>query len=170
VAVVVIASVHRNGGDAPGMSDMYALIAAVTASIGYAEGGRLTAIFGPAKPLCWTIAYGVPVALVIALFGLLFGSPVSGEELTTISPWLGLLYIAAVSSMLAFIPWNIGLAMGGTARVAQMQLLQPLLTLIWSVLVLQDAVSIVDICSCLIVIGCVILGTTRRLERNPTPV
>jgi drug/metabolite transporter (DMT)-like permease len=42
-----------------------------------------------------------------------------------LKPWLGLLYVAIFSQWVGFFAWNAGLAMGGIARVSQIQLLQP---------------------------------------------
>ena len=44
------------------------------------------------------------------------------------APLLGLLYVTLISQWIAFFPWNAGLAMGGIARVSQVQLLQPFVT------------------------------------------
>src|SRR5947207_8693881 len=43
-------------------------------------------------------------------------------------PLLGLLYVTLFSQWIGFFAWNAGMAMGGIARVAQMQLLQPFVT------------------------------------------
>ena len=43
-----------------------------------------------------------------------------------------------ISMFLAFFAWYAGLARGGVARVGQIQLAQPVLTLVWSALVLGE--------------------------------
>ena len=45
-----------------------------------------------------------------------------------LKPWLGLLYVALFSQWIGFFAWNAGMAMGGIARVSQVQLLQPFIT------------------------------------------
>src|ERR1700726_1164866 len=45
-----------------------------------------------------------------------------------LKPWLALFYVALFSQWIGFFAWNAGMAMGGIARVSQMQLLQPFIT------------------------------------------
>jgi len=45
-----------------------------------------------------------------------------------LKPWFGLLYVALFSQWIGFFAWNAGMTMGGIARVAQVQLLQPFIT------------------------------------------
>jgi drug/metabolite transporter (DMT)-like permease len=45
-----------------------------------------------------------------------------------LKPWLALFYVAVFSQWIGFFAWNAGMAMGGIARVSQMQLLQPFVT------------------------------------------
>ena len=61
-------------------------------------------------------------ALAIALTGLHAGA----------TAWLGFAYVAVVSMFLGFFAWYAGLARGGVARIGQVQLAQPVLTLGWS--------------------------------------
>ncbi len=44
-----------------------------------------------------------------------------------------------ISALIGFFPWYAGLARGGVAKIGQIQLLQPLLTLAWSALLLERA-------------------------------
>jgi drug/metabolite transporter (DMT)-like permease len=45
-----------------------------------------------------------------------------------LASWLALLYVALFAQWIGFFAWNAGLAMGGIARVSQVQLLQPFVT------------------------------------------
>jgi drug/metabolite transporter (DMT)-like permease len=45
-----------------------------------------------------------------------------------LKPWLALLYVALFSQWIGFFAWNAGMAIGGIARVSQVQLLQPFVT------------------------------------------
>ena len=55
--------------------------------------------------------------------------------------WLGFGYVAGVSMFAAFFPWYAGLARGGVARISQLQLAQPVLTLLWAALLLGEVVD-----------------------------
>jgi drug/metabolite transporter (DMT)-like permease len=47
-----------------------------------------------------------------------------------LKPWLALLYVALFSQWIGFFAWNAGMALGGIARVSQVQLLQPFVTFV----------------------------------------
>ena len=55
--------------------------------------------------------------------------------------WLGFAYVAVVSMFLGFFAWYAGLARGGVARIGQVQLAQPVLTLGWSAALLGEHVG-----------------------------
>ena len=79
--------------------------------------------------------------------------------------WLGFSYIAVFSQFLAFFAWYKGLAMGGVARVGQVQLLQPFLTIAASALLLRESISPVAIGAAIIVFIIVILGKKAAVKR-----
>ena len=56
--------------------------------------------------------------------------------------WLGFAYVALVSMFLGFFAWYRGLALGGIARIGQIQLAQPVLTLVWAALLLGEQVTL----------------------------
>ncbi len=55
--------------------------------------------------------------------------------------WSAFGYLTVVSMFLGFFAWYAGLARGGIARVGQIQLAQPVLTLAWSALLLGEPVT-----------------------------
>jgi len=56
------------------------------------------------------------------------------------------------------------LALGGIARVGQLQLAQPLLTLVWSALLLGEHIGPGIVLPALLVIGSVALGRRARTQ------
>ena len=72
--------------------------------------------------------------------------------------WLGFGYVSIISQFLAFFAWYHGMSLAGVARVSQLQLLQPLLTILFSVLLLGERVTPLMLGSACIVIACVVLG------------
>jgi drug/metabolite transporter (DMT)-like permease len=74
--------------------------------------------------------------------------------------WLGFAYVSVVSMFLGFFAWYAGLARGGVARVGQVQLAQPVLTLGWSALLLGESVSALTVLTALLVLGSV--AATQR--------
>ncbi|MEH2355654.1 EamA family transporter [Nostoc sp.] len=55
--------------------------------------------------------------------------------------WLGFSYVSIFSQFLAFFAWYHGMSIGGVARVSQIQLLQPFLTIIFSGLLLGEQIT-----------------------------
>jgi drug/metabolite transporter (DMT)-like permease len=55
--------------------------------------------------------------------------------------WLGLAYVSVFSMLVGFVFWYRGLALGGTAGVGQLQLLQPFFGLALASLVLGEPVA-----------------------------
>jgi drug/metabolite transporter (DMT)-like permease len=52
--------------------------------------------------------------------------------------WLAFAYLATVSMFLGFFAWYRGLAIGPISRVSQIQLVQPVFTIVWSALLLHE--------------------------------
>lgn len=63
---------------------------------------------------------------------------------------------------LGFFAWYAGLARGGIAKVGQIQLAQPVLTLIWSALLLGETVTQASVVSAVVVLACVVLTQRTR--------
>jgi hypothetical protein len=56
---------------------------------------------------------------------------------------------------LGFFAWYRGLALGGVARIGQLQLAQPVLTLLWAALILDETVTPSMLVAALAVLACV---------------
>lgn len=65
---------------------------------------------------------------------------------------------------LGFFVWYRGLAEGGVARVGQVQLSQPVLTLLWSALLLGEHIGPLTVLCALLVLGSVAVGQRTRVK------
>jgi drug/metabolite transporter (DMT)-like permease len=100
------------------------LFGAVAASaIGYAVSGRLTAEMPGWEVISWVLVIALPLSLPATALTV----PADLGDVA-IKPWLAVLYVAVLSQWIGFFAWNAGMAMGGIARVSQVQLLQPFIT------------------------------------------
>jgi drug/metabolite transporter (DMT)-like permease len=135
-AVAVLAFVATQGVSGPELGDAFLLAAVVLCAIGYAEGGALSRTLGGPTTICWALVLWAP--LTAAVTGLAAGLAGLHAEPTA---WLGFAYVSLVSMFLGFFAWYAGLARGGVARIGQVQLAQPVLTLGWSVLLLGEHVG-----------------------------
>jgi drug/metabolite transporter (DMT)-like permease len=71
---------------------------------------------------------------------------------------VGLGYVSLFSMWLGFFAWYRGLALGGTVRVSQVQLVQPFLALLFAVPVLDEVLELDTVVFSLAVIATVFLG------------
>lgn len=154
LAVVLAFVLAEAAGDFTA-ADALLLLATATCAVGYAEGGALARELGGARTICWALVLSLPVTASVATVA------VASSGLSAGAPALaGFAYVSAVSMFLGFFAWYAGLARGGVARVGQVQLLQPLLTLGWSALLLGEAVGLWTTLAALAVLASV--ATTQR--------
>jgi drug/metabolite transporter (DMT)-like permease len=100
----------------------------------------------------------LPVLLPVVAWRL----AVSGWPDAGAAAWAGFCYVGAVSMFLGFFAWYRGLALGGVARIGQVQLAQPVLTLLWSALLLGERVSVPTCLAAAAVLASVVLTQRAR--------
>jgi drug/metabolite transporter (DMT)-like permease len=159
--LAVLAFVATGGGFSGSLSlaDAYLLIAVVLCGLGYAEGGALSRELGGARTICWALVVSLPVTIPVSLYTADF---TRADAVV----WLSFAYVALISMFLGFFAWYAGLAAGGVAKIGQIQLAQPVLTLIWSALVLGEPVGWPALATAAVVLVCVVL--TQRSRVTPT--
>jgi len=122
-AALVIGFAMRQGGGTLSAGDLLLFAAIAASAIGYAFSGRLTAGMPGWEVISWVLVMALPISLPATALTM-------PADLTQIAmkPWLALLYVALFSQWIGFFAWNAGMAIGGIARVSQVQLLQPFIT------------------------------------------
>jgi drug/metabolite transporter (DMT)-like permease len=160
--VAVLAFAATQGVNGIAWADLLVLGAVLMAGLGYAEGGALARTYGAWQVICWALVFTAPFLVVPVWFAA--DADVSGG----VSAWLGFAYVSAISMFLGFFAWYRGLALGGVARIGQIQLAQPVLTLLWSVLLLGEHVTLAMLLAALAVLACVV-ATQRAREVTPEP-
>ncbi|GAA1741223.1 DMT family transporter [Luedemannella helvata] len=139
------------------VADLFLLAAVVLCGLGYAEGGALARDLGGAATICWALLVALPATLPITLVAAAIHPPRADA-----AGWAAFGYVTGISMFLGFFAWYAGLARGGIARVGQLQLTQPVLTLAWSALLLGELVTPASIASALVVLGFVVLTQRAR--------
>jgi drug/metabolite transporter (DMT)-like permease len=163
-AVLVFLAWTGAVGGALSTADLYLLAAVALCGFGYAEGGVLARELGGARTICWALLVSLPATVPVTVVSALARPPHAGAV-----GWTAFAYLSAVSMFLGFFAWYAGLARGGIARVGQIQLIQPVLTLAWSVLLLGESVPPASIGAAVVVLACVVL-TQRARVSPPAPV
>lgn len=134
IAVLVFASTRGGGLQ---LADAWLAAAVLSVGIGYVEGGRVARELGGTTTLCWAMIALAPAAagaLVVAATSHDWSDP--GWR-----AWTGFWYAGVVSMFVGSIAWYRGLAAGGIARIGQLNLAQPLLTVVWSALLLGERIT-----------------------------
>jgi drug/metabolite transporter (DMT)-like permease len=156
----VMAFAVSQGAGAPAGADLLVLGAVATVAVGYAEGADLARTMGGSRVICWALVLSFPLALPIAaVAGARGGLDASATD------WLCFAYVSLVSMLVAFFAWYAALARGGVAKIGQVQLVQPLLTLIWSAALLGEHVGPATIAAALAVVASVLATQRARVER-----
>ena len=140
------------------LADLALLGAVGAAGLGYAEGAVLSRTFGSWQVICWALVLSTPILLPIVWQHAPadFSSVSSGAV-------IGFLYVSIFSMFLGFFAWYQGLSLGGVARVGQVQLLQPFLTILASALFLGEHLTITTLGFAAGVISCVALGKRTQI-------
>ena len=79
--------------------------------------------------------------------------------------WGGFAYVTVFSMWLGFFAWYRGLALGGTVRVSQVQLVQPFAALLFAVPVLGERLDGLTVACSLAVIATVFIGKRMAVDR-----
>jgi drug/metabolite transporter (DMT)-like permease len=147
-----------SGGGTVRWVDLALIGAVVAAGLGYAEGAVLARKFGAWQVICWALILAAPI-----LFPIVWHHAPTDLSSISLKATIGFLYVSVFSMFLGFFAWYHGLALGGVARVGQIQLLQPFLTILASAALLGEAITITTILFCVSVIVCVALGRRTQI-------
>ncbi|MFJ2922184.1 MULTISPECIES: DMT family transporter [unclassified Streptomyces] len=156
-AVVIAFTVQQSGGELSG-GDAYLFGALLVCAAGYTEGGRLARVMPGWQVVGWALVLCLPLAVVGAAVAL----PAEPVRLTAHGV-IGLVWVATVSTFLGLYVWYRGMAEIGVPRASQLQLGQPLLTLVWSFLLLGEEVPAAAPVAALAVLVCI--AATQRTGR-----
>ncbi len=162
-ATVVAFAVSMGAGDLQ-PADLALFAAVLAAALGYGEGGRLAREMGGWQVISWALVLAAPFIAVPVFLALGKPAPVAPW-----SAWLSFGYVAVVSQFLGFFAWYRGLALGGVARVSQLQLLQPFLTFLASALLLGEQITLLMLGAALLVLVTVALGRKAAISRPAAP-
>ncbi len=148
---LVLAFAAYKGSGRLSIADGLLLLSVFSASIGYVAGARLSAQMRAEHVICWVLVMSLPLTLPVTLI-YWPSAPVRAVA------WGGFAYVTLFSMWLGFFAWYRGLALGGTVRVSQIQLLQPFLALLFAVPVLGEKLELITVLFSLAVIGIVFVG------------
>jgi drug/metabolite transporter (DMT)-like permease len=85
--------------------------------------------------ICWALVLALPLTVPPFLWRL-----PEAWQTVGLQSWLGFLYLALVSQLFGFFLWYRAFALGGIARISQVQLLQPFVTIVAAGLWLREQI------------------------------
>ncbi|GLX52121.1 membrane protein [Streptomyces hygroscopicus subsp. hygroscopicus] len=132
-AAAVLAFTIVQSGGALTAADGYLFAALLVCAAGYTEGGLLARVMPGWQVIGWALVLCLPLTLPAAAVALSY-EPFR----VTAHGVAGLLWVALGSQFLGLVVWYRGMAAIGVPRASQLQLAQPLLTLVWSALLLGE--------------------------------
>ncbi|ABC37776.1 DMT family transporter [Burkholderia thailandensis] len=167
-SALVIAFALRDGGGALQPGDLLMLVAVGIGALGYAEGARLAREIGGWQVICWALVVSAPF-LVLPVGWLAWAHHAAHPGPVSTRVWLAFGYVTLFSQFIGFFAWYAGLAIGGIARVGQVQLLQIFFTIAFSALFFGETVSPSTWLFAAAVIATVVLGRRAAVRRAPLP-
>jgi len=140
-------------------ADALMLLGVVLGGLGYASGAIATRRLTGPQAISWALIIGLPGTLTIALC--------SAPTLPVAAPasvWLAFVYLGLMSQWIGFFFWYKGLAMGGIARVSQVQLIQLFFTLAFAALLLKESIEPLMFVVALLTVALIAVG--RRAAKR----
>ena len=123
--------------DGSALGDLLVLASAVAASAGYVTGARAARESGTWAVTLWGLVLGSAALLPVLPFALGSGDLAAAGALA----WGAVLYMALISSILAYAAWYWALGQGGIGRTGLAQFAQPLVGVALAVALLGETVT-----------------------------
>lgn len=156
-AIVVLGFTLAQSGGSPSAGDALLFAALLVCAAGYTEGGRLAGLMPGWQVIGWALVLCLPIGLAGSALGLAH-EPVH----LTWHGLAGLAWVAIGSAFLGLYIWYRGMAEIGAARASQLQLAQPLLTMVWSVTLLGEHLTPAAPAAACAVLVCI--AVTQRVK------
>ena len=154
----------RQGGGGLHVADLAIFAAVLLAAMGYAAGGRLSQTLGGQQTICWALALSAPLLLPVVAW--LCWRDAAQIAAADPAAWAGFAYTCVFSMFIGFFFWYRGMALGGVARVGQVQLVQPFLSLLGAAVFLGEALDWQTVVFAIAVIATVGAGRKMGVKRR----
>jgi drug/metabolite transporter (DMT)-like permease len=160
-ALVFAFTLRGAGGSGAGLGpgDLALLASVASAATGYALSARVGRNMKGWETISWAVVLSLPISLPAA-FILAPPEPAA----VSAASWTAFAYVTIMSQYVGFFAWNAGLALGGVARVSQIQLLQTFVTLGVAALLLSEPIDAQTLSFALAVVAVVALGRTAPVR------
>jgi drug/metabolite transporter (DMT)-like permease len=113
--------------------------------------------------ISWVVVMALPITIPVS--GVLWFTTQANLEPTS-TEWGALILLGVSSMYLGFFAWYRGLSQAGVAYGGQVQQLQVLFSLVWSALLLREAVTWLTVLTALVVVGAVAWAQVARAPQH----
>jgi drug/metabolite transporter (DMT)-like permease len=151
---LVMMSDHGADAAATMTGDCVVLLACVMCACGFAAGGKLAARINPWAATLWAVTVA---SVALAPWAIVSFRGVDWAGLAP-ATWGALLHITVGATLLAYVSWFWALSRGGIARVAPLQLVQPVVALLFAVLLLGEHVPTQLMAAAVAIVGGVVIA------------
>jgi drug/metabolite transporter (DMT)-like permease len=159
----VIGFAGWRGAGALQAADGLLLGAVLATSVGYVTGARLSLSLKPEQVISWLLVLSLPVTLPLAVLW-------APHDAVAASAWGGFAYVALFSQWLGFFAWYRALALGGTLRVSQVQVVQPFISMLLAAPLLGEHIDATSLVFAAAVIAVVWIGRRMPVDTRYRPV
>ncbi len=142
------------------VGDILLVAGVLVCGCGYALAAMLSRVIPGWQVISWAVVFSLPVTLpaTVALWPADAGAAPAAA-------WLGIAYGGVISQFVAYAIWNAALAMGGVARIGQLQLLQPFVTFLIAMPLLGERIDAATVAFAVAVGVVVALGRRAAIRR-----
>ncbi|MBL8705141.1 MAG: DMT family transporter [Rhodospirillales bacterium] len=157
-ALLILARGGGQAGEGQLLGDALVVLSALAASFGYVAGGKLQQQgYSPWATTLWGVGLATPFVAPILLFVGFDARPGASALLG----WGSTIYLALVSTVIAYVAWYWALGKGGIARMATIQFLQPVTGVIVAVLWLGEAFTATMLAASVAIVAGVVIVQRR---------
>jgi drug/metabolite transporter (DMT)-like permease len=161
-AIIVAVYALRGGDSGIVTGDAYLAVAVMLTGVGYTLSGTMARTVPGWQVIAWALVLTFPFALAAA-FALW---PADAASVGWRS-WAGLFYGGIIVQFVAYACWNAALAIGGVARVGQLQVLQPFFTILIAAAVLGEAIDAETVLFAVAIVIIVALSRRTTIRERP---
>ncbi len=158
IGEVILITSRDSSGEATLNGDLLCILAAVISASGYVAGSRVTAKIGTWSTTFWGI---VIIGLAQVPLMLWIADPAQWATFTYIG-WSTTLYLVVFSTVLAYAAWYWALNHGSVVRIAPVQFAQPLVSLVFAVVILSESITPPIMISTVMIIGGIVLASRQQ--------
>ena len=165
-SLIVMGFALHESGTGLSSGDIYMLIGAFCTALGYNLSAKLSHEMPSWQVIAWALTLTLPLSAIgswVTWQGLPSASITTSEAMI----WAGMIYAGFGSMLLGYILWNMGLTMGGVARIGQLQYLQVFVTLAMAAVVNHDPLRLETVLTAALVTGLVIIAMRFKAKAKP---